>query len=181
MRAATVKARINAIHAEGIHEETKPIDNLISFPHVNHNRVIVPHYDALVLTLYINSFDVHRVLIDPGSAANLLQLPAFKQIKLSLGVVNSTRRIISGFNGSTIVTLGDVALPVKAGPVTQQVLFSIVEDLRPYNAIMGQAWLHSMKAILSTYHQMVSYLANIGKVDLLSNRLDAQQCYQLSM
>ena len=173
MRAATVKAQINAIHAEGRHEETKPIDDLISFPHVNQNRVIVPHYDALVLTLCINSFDVHMVLIDPGSAADLLQLPAVKQIKLSLGVVNLTRRILFGFNGSTIVTLGDVALPVKAGPMTQQVLFSIVEDLRPYNAIMGQAWLHLMKAILSTYHQTVSYLTNVGLVDLLSSRLDA--------
>ena len=50
----------------------------------------MPHYDALVLTLCINGFDVHKVLIDLGSAVDLLQLPAFKQMKLSLGVVNST-------------------------------------------------------------------------------------------
>ena len=103
---------------EGRHEETKPIEDPISFPSVNPNNVIVPHYDALVLTLCINDFDVHKVLIDPGSAADLLQLLAFKQMKLSLGVVNSAGRILSGFNGATIVTLGDVALPVKAGPMT---------------------------------------------------------------
>ena len=79
----------------------------------------MPYYDALVLTLCINSFDVHKVLIDPGSAADLVQLPAFKQMKLSLGVVNSTGRILSGFTGATTVTLRDVALPVKAGPVIQ--------------------------------------------------------------
>ena len=28
-------------------------------------------YDALVLTLCINGFDVHRVLVDPGSVADL--------------------------------------------------------------------------------------------------------------
>ena len=54
---------------EGRHEETKPIDDSIPFPPVNSNRVIVLHYDALVFTLYINGFDVHRVLIDLGSAA----------------------------------------------------------------------------------------------------------------
>ena len=90
-------------------------------------------------------------------------------MKLSLGVVNSIRRILSGFNGTTTVTLGDVALPVKAGPVTQQVLFSIVEDLGPYNAIMGLAWLHSMKFIPSTYHKTVNYLTNVGQVYLLSS------------
>ena len=114
---------------EGNHEETKPIDGPISFPPVNSNRIIVPHYDALVLTLCINGFDVYRVLVDLGSATDLLLLPAFKQMKLSLGMLNSVGRILSGFNGATIVTLGDVVLPVKAGPITQQVLFSIVEDL----------------------------------------------------
>ena len=33
--------------------------------------------DALVLALSINGFDVHRVLVDPGNAADLLQLPPF--------------------------------------------------------------------------------------------------------
>ena len=79
----------------------------------------MPHYNALVLTLCINGFDVHRVLIDPGSEANLLQLPVFKPIKLSLGVVNSAEQILYGFNGATTVTLGDVALHVKAWSVPQ--------------------------------------------------------------
>ena len=82
-RAAMVKARVNAIHTRGSREETKSIDNPISFPLINPNRVIVPHYDALVLTLFISSFDVHMVLVDPGSTIDLLQLPAFNQMKLS--------------------------------------------------------------------------------------------------
>ena len=126
----------------------------------------MPHYDALILTLCINGFDVYMVLVDLGSAVDLLQLPAFKQMKLSLGVVNLAGRILSSFNGATKVTLGDVALLVKARPVTQQVFFLIIEDLGPYNAIMGRAWLHSMKAVPSTYHQIVNYLTNIGQVDL---------------
>ena len=91
-------------------------------------------------------------------------------------MVNLAGQILSSFNGVTIVTLGDVELPVKVGPVTQQVMFLIVEDLGPYNAIMGQAWLHSMKAIPSTFHKMVSYLTNVGQVDLLSSLLSMRQC-----
>ena len=95
-------------------------------------------------------------------------------MKLSLGVLNSVGRILSGFNGATTITLGDVTLLVKDGQVTQQVLFSIIEDLGPYNTIMGRAWLHSMKAIIFTYHQTVSYSTNIGQVYLLSSQLAAQ-------
>ena len=34
LRASTAKAKVNSIHAEGRHEETKPIDGPISFPQV---------------------------------------------------------------------------------------------------------------------------------------------------
>ena len=99
----------------------------------------MPYYDALVLTLCISGFDVHMVLVDPGSVADLLQLPAFNQMRLSLGRLNSAGQILSCFNGVTTVTLGDVTLLVRVDPVTQQVLFSVVGDLGPYNAIIGRA------------------------------------------
>ena len=152
LRAATVKARVNAIHIEGSHEETKPMDSPISFHHVNSNRIIMPHYDALVLTLYISTFDVHKVLVDLGSIADLLQLASFNQIRLSLVVLNPAGRILSSFNGVATITLGDVTLHVRTSPITQQVLFSVVGDLGSYNAIMGWAWLHLMKVVPSTYH-----------------------------
>ena len=118
--------------------EVEPVDGLISIPPVNLNRVIVPHYDALVLTLCINGFDVHMVLVDPANATDLLQLPTFTQMKLSPGMLNLAERILYGFKRVTTTMLGDVTLPVKAGPVTQRVLFSVVEDLVPYNAIVGR-------------------------------------------
>ena len=70
---------------------------------------------------------------------------------------------------------------LQVGLITQEVLFSIVGDLGPYNAIMKWAWLHSMKVVPSTYHQMVSYLTNDGQDDLLGSQLAARKCYQLSM
>ena len=126
-----------------------------------------------MLTLCINNFDVHKVLVDPGSVANLLQLPAFRQMKVPLDKLGSAGRILSRFNGATTLTMGDIALPVKAGSITQQVIFSVVEDLRPYNAIVGRSWLHVMKVVPSTYHQTVSYLTSAGQIDLLSNQLAA--------
>ena len=179
MRAATVWARINTIHAPDNSRAVQSINSPISFPHINPSRVITPHHDALVLTLCINDFDLHRVLVDPGSAADLLQLPAFMQMNISLDRLSSACRILFDFNGVTTVTIGYITLPVRAGPVVQQVLFLVVEDLGLYNAIVSQAWLHAMKAVPSTYHQMISYLTSAGQVDLQSSQLAARQCYQL--
>ena len=166
LRTASVRARVNTISNQGNAQAVQQVDGPISFPPINPTRVITPHYDALVLTVCINGFDVHRVLIDPGSAADLLHLPAFNQMRVSIDHLHSPGRILSGFNGATTLSIGDITFSVKAGPVTQQVLFSVVEDLGPYNAILGRAWLHAMKVVPSTYHQTISYLTEAGQVDL---------------
>ena len=174
LHVAIVQARINKIHAPDNNREVKLIDDPISFPPINRYRVIVPHHDALVLTLCINDLNVHKVFVDLGGVTNLLQLPAFKQMNVSLDRLSSAGRILSSFNGASTVTMGDITLPIRARPVVQQVLFSVVGDLSPYNSIVGRAWLHAMKVVSFTYHQMISYLTNAGQVDLWSSQLAAR-------
>ena len=166
LRATSVRARVNTVSNRGEITTVLPIYGPISFPPINPTRVITPHYDALVQTICINSFDVHRVLVDPGSATDLLHLPAFKQMRVPIDHLRSAGRVSSGFNGATTLSVGDITFSVKAGLVTQQVLFFVVEDLGPYNAILGRAWLHAMKVVPSTYHQTISYLIESGQVDL---------------
>ena len=179
--AASVRARVNTVSDRGDIATVLPMDGPISFPLINPTRVITPHYDALVLTVCINSFNVHRVLVDPGSAAGLLHLPAFKHMRVPIDHLHSAARVLSSFNGATTLSVGDITFSITAGPVTRQVLFSVVEDLGPYNVILGRAWLHAMKAVPSTYHQTISYLNEFGQVDLQGSQLAARQCYQLSL
>ena len=89
LRAASVRARVNTIITLESSTAIQPIDGPISFPPINLARVITPHYDALILTLCINNFDVHRVLVDMGSAVELLHLSAFKQMKIPLSYLSS--------------------------------------------------------------------------------------------
>ena len=166
LRAASMKARVNTISNRGDVPAVQPVDGPIYFPPISPTRVITPHYDALVLTVCINNFDVHRVLVNLGSAADLLHLPAFNKMKVPIDHLHSAGRVLSGFKGSTTLSVGDITFSAKVGPVTQQVLFSVVEDLGSYNAILGRAWLHAMKAIPSTYHQTISYLTASGQVNL---------------
>ena len=130
----------------------RPIDEVITFPSIDLNRVLQPHQYALILTLGINDFDVRRILVDPGSSANLLQMSAFKQMGFPLPALENLRRILLGFNGVSTTSLADVVLPVQDGPVILNIQFFMVEDLSLFNAIMGRTWLHDMKVIPSTYH-----------------------------
>ena len=181
LRTASVRARVNTVSAQENITTVQPVNDPISFPPINPTRVITPHYNALILIVGINSFDVHRVLVDPGSASDLLHLPAFKQMRVPLNHLSFAGRVLSGFNGATTLTVGDIAFPVHAGPIIQQVLVSVVEDLGLYKAILGRVWLHAMQAIPSTYHQTINYLTTSEQVDLQGSQLAARQCYQLSI
>ena len=116
--------------------------------------------------LGISDFDVRRILVDPGSSIDLLQVSVIKQMRFSSSNLENPGWILSGFNGASTTSLGDIVLPVQADLVTLNMQFSVVEDLSLFNAILGHAWLHGMKSILSTYHQMVSYLTEDGQIDL---------------
>ncbi|RVX21074.1 hypothetical protein CK203_002136 [Vitis vinifera] len=115
------------------------------------------------------------------SSTDLLQMSAYKQMGYSPSTLENLRCLLSEFNGATTTSLGDVVFPVQASPITLNVQFSMVDDLSPYNAIMGRAWLHKMKVIPYTYHQMVSYLTEEGQVNLLGNQLATRQCYQVAL
>ena len=116
---ASVRARVNIVSAQENITTVRPIDGPRSFPPINPTRVITPHYDALILIVSINSFDVHRVLVDPGNVADLLQLPTFKKMRVPLDHLSSTGRVLSVFNEATTLTVGDIVFPIQAGPVIQ--------------------------------------------------------------
>ena len=120
--------------------------------------ILQPHRDALILTLGIDDFDVRWILVDPGSLVDLLQVSVIKQMGFMPSSLENPGRILLGFNGASTTSLGDVVLPIQVGPVTLNMQLSVVEDLSPFNAILGRTWLHSMKAIPFMYHQMVSFL-----------------------
>ena len=99
----------------------------------------------------------------------------------SPSALKNPRRLLFEFNGAMTTSQSDIVLPIQVGLVTLNVKFSTVDDLSPYNAIMRWTWLHKMKVIPSTYHQMVSYLTEEGQVDSLGNQLVARQCYQVAL
>ena len=72
------KKLVSSIQHNFLEWSMRLVDGTITFPPINASRVLQPHEYVLVLTLGMSGFDVRRVLIDPGSSANLLQMSAYK-------------------------------------------------------------------------------------------------------
>ncbi|XP_058198489.1 uncharacterized protein LOC131314008 [Rhododendron vialii] len=88
----------------------------------------------------------------------------------------TSRSPINWFRGTSVWPLGRITLPVVTGSVASNQEFVVVDAPSPYNAILGRNWLHSIKAVASTYHQVVRYIdANGKQEDLFGDQLQAKQ------
>lgn len=79
LRVASIREHINSIQHSLPKGSANPMDDTITFPPIKANPVLQPHEDTLILTLGISGFDVRRVLIDPGSSTDLLQVSAYRK------------------------------------------------------------------------------------------------------
>jgi hypothetical protein len=111
-----------------------------------------PDNDAMAISCVIKGFLVHNVLVDMGSAADIIFVKAFRQMQEPNDKIHDATHPLCGFGGRQIVALGKITMSITLGYVhntrTEQVVFDIVDMEYPYNAIIGRGTLNSFKAIL---------------------------------
>ncbi|XP_038704656.1 uncharacterized protein LOC120014086 [Tripterygium wilfordii] len=144
-------------------------------------QLLHPHHDALVLTLQVANINLKRILIDNGSSANVLFLAAYKGMGLDETLILRKSMALIGFNGEVSHSVGEVVLPIYAPGLNKQTRFSIVDSPSAYNAILGRPWLHAIRAVPSTYHQILRYPTNNGVREILGDQHSSRSCYKTTM
>ena len=137
---------------------------------------IQPHDDALVITLRIGGYDVKRVMVDQGSAAEIMYPDLFKGLSLRAEDLMPYSSPLVSFEGKVIIPKGQIRLPVQTGSKTVEVDFIVVDAYSPYTAIVARPWLHTLVAVSSTLHQKIKYPFG-GKIEeILGDQTMARQC-----
>ena len=134
------------------------------------------HDDALVVTLRIGGYDVKRVMIDQGSAAEIMYLDLFKGLNLKLENLVTYNSPLVSFEGKMVIPKGQIRLPVQTGFEVVEVDFIMVDAFFPYTAIMGRPWLHTLGAVSSILHQKVKYPSGDQVLEILGSQFMARQC-----
>ena len=121
-----------------------------------------PHNDAIVLKAQVANNLVKRVLIDNGSAADIIFKTTLERMKLGGLRPIRTQTPLFGFTGEKVMTEGIIDLPVTFGTtggieVIHMVPFLVVDQESPYNVIIGRPTLNKLRAITSTYHLLVKF------------------------
>ncbi|RVW56310.1 hypothetical protein CK203_114152 [Vitis vinifera] len=173
LRAASIRERINSIRPGLTGGGPRPIDGTIIFPPVDPTRTLQPHRDALILSLEIGDFDVRRILVDPGSSADLVQasvVATWDTVSQALKTLDESCPDSTDLNyiWETLYCRSKLAQSLSTYSF-------VVQELSPFNIIWG-AHGYYMKAIPSTYHQMQL----LGPADKDPPAADPLQTIQIS-
>ena len=158
---------------------------IISFSEEDARRLHHPHDDALVVSMRVGDYNMHQVLVDNGSSADILYYPAFQQMRIDKEQLIPTNAPLVGFEGSRVFPLGAVTLSMTVGDypqqITKDVSFLVVDCSSAYNAILGRPTLNSWKAVTSTYHLMIKFPTEYGVGELRESQVAARECYVAMM
>jgi hypothetical protein len=108
-----------------------------------------PHNDAMVISCVIKGFLVHNVLVDTGSATDIIFAKAFRQMQEPDDKIHDATHPLCDFRGRQIVAPGKITMPITFGYVhntrIEQVVFDIVDMDFPYNAITRRGTLNAFE------------------------------------
>ncbi|XP_062076034.1 uncharacterized protein LOC133780178 [Humulus lupulus] len=121
------------------------------------------HNRPLYVTGMVANVRVSRIMLDCGSAVNVLPLKTLRDVGLHPRQLSPSPLTIQGFNQVGEKVWGSITLKVEIGELNSEALFHVIDSDISYNVLLGRPWLHEYGVIPSTLHQCVKFCKE-GKV-----------------
>ncbi|XP_030930811.1 uncharacterized protein LOC115956634 [Quercus lobata] len=107
---------INSVHSRLPPMKTPRNDEFdIVFSKRDSRGIRQPYDDPLIIMLRVEEFNIHRVLIDNGSSANIIYLPTFQQMKLEEKKIRPFTSPLVSFTRDRVIPKGIVTLTMIIG------------------------------------------------------------------
>ena len=106
--------QVNSVHVIPPFKQQRT-DWDMSFNEGDAKGVKQPHNDPLVIMLNIEGFNTKRILVDNGSSAEIIYLPAFQQLRLDPRRLCPFDSPLVSFSGDRVYPKGIVTLTITVG------------------------------------------------------------------
>lgn len=93
----------------------------ITFTEVEATWVKLPHNDALVTTTMVANYQVHRILVDNKSFADILYMETFGRMNIDKDKLRPIKTLLMSFEGESVIIEGAIQLLVTIKKTLYQV------------------------------------------------------------
>lgn len=93
----------------------------ITFTEVEATWVKLPHNDALVTTIMVANYQVHRILVDNKSSVDILYMKIFGRMNIDKDKLRPIKTLLMSFEGESVIAEGAIQLPVTIEKTLDQV------------------------------------------------------------
>ncbi|XP_022897720.1 uncharacterized protein LOC111411417 [Olea europaea var. sylvestris] len=121
----------------------------------------------IIIGAIVANFEVKRILVDNGSAANILLQEAFAKMGISSQQLKAVKTPLQGFGGGVITPEGVVELPQTLVSGQKQ-----VTEITSFQVI---------RAIVSTFHLAMKFPTSNGVGVVCGDQAATRQCYVASV
>ena len=110
----------------------------LSFSEEDKIGTIQAHDDALLITLKLGDYDVKRMMVDSGSAAEVMYPDLYKGLNLKLEDLIPYSSPLISFDRKLIIPKGMIRLPIQTSLEVVEVNFIVIDTYSLYTAIVGR-------------------------------------------
>nr|CAD1823289.1 unnamed protein product [Ananas comosus var. bracteatus] len=174
LREALVEALLNPEPYETVMAEIHLVNqvdeemNQITFSEEDFMTPNHKHNRPLYVQGHVKGVALKRILVDPGSAVNILPLQTLRVLGHSVEDLEPENVVISGFNKSDEHTLGSIQLILSLQELKTLVRFYVIDADTSYTMLLGRPWIHEFQIVPSTLHQCLKYKDEHGRQKRIS-------------
>lgn len=114
------------------------------------------HNLALLIFVLCKSDSLSNVLIDTGSALNVMHKSTLDQLAYSEALLRPSKVTVRAFDGTRRSVYSEIDLPISVGPHEFSVTFQVMEIQASFSCLLGKPWIHDVGAVTSTLHQKLN-------------------------
>jgi len=145
---------------------------------------VVPHdNDLVVISVVTTGKNVHRVLVDQGSSADVMFWTTFNKLQLSHDMLRPYGGCLYGFTEDQVEVRGHLELRTTftdgTASHTESIRYLVFNASSAYNMLLSRPTLNRLGAVPSTGHMKMKLPNLAGKViTIKSDQKKVKRCYE---
>jgi hypothetical protein len=118
------------------------------------------HNKPLYITVRCKDCLIGKVLIDNGSALNVLPKHMLEEMPIDESHIKPSTMMARAYDGSPRPIIGTLEVELYVGPQMFLVTLQVMDIHPSYSMLLGRPWIHAAGAVASSLHQCLKYIMN---------------------